>query len=245
MTDSAEVATKLGAARTRLILEKPFIGALVMHLPLVEADAAWCKTIATDGRAFYFNSGYIATLDFAQTQFVLALGALVLWAALRLLLDPAGRRRVLHGVPVLGPLWRWTALAEFSHYLGLLVDCNLPLSRALPLAAQGTRDPELERACRRVADEVAAGRSLSEALSWWRAIPTGLVKLLRWSEGYQTPAEALHMAGALFEARARSQAEFLGAVAVVTAVILVIWGIALLVVALFMPLISLVSALSG
>ena len=27
---------------------------------------------ATDGRAFYFNSGYIATLDFAQTQFVLA-----------------------------------------------------------------------------------------------------------------------------------------------------------------------------
>ena len=72
MTDSADVTTKLGAARTRLILEKPFIGALVMHLPLVEADAAWCKTIATDGRAFYFNPGYIATLDFAQTQFVLA-----------------------------------------------------------------------------------------------------------------------------------------------------------------------------
>ncbi|MGQ0750624.1 MAG: vWA domain-containing protein [Betaproteobacteria bacterium] len=72
MTDSADVATKLGAARTRLILEKPFTGALVMHLPLVEADAAWCKTIATDGRAFYFNPGYIMTLDLAQTQFVLA-----------------------------------------------------------------------------------------------------------------------------------------------------------------------------
>ncbi|MGQ0526146.1 MAG: DUF2201 family putative metallopeptidase, partial [Betaproteobacteria bacterium] len=72
MTQSDDVTTKLSAARTRLILEKPFIGALVMHLPLVAADAAWCKTIATDGRAFYFNPAYIAELDFAHTQFVLA-----------------------------------------------------------------------------------------------------------------------------------------------------------------------------
>lgn len=72
MTDGGDVLTKLGAARTRLILEKPFIGALVMHLPLVPADAAWCETIATDARAFYFNPRYIAELDFAQTQFVLA-----------------------------------------------------------------------------------------------------------------------------------------------------------------------------
>ncbi|HET9663939.1 MAG TPA: VWA-like domain-containing protein [Burkholderiales bacterium] len=72
MSESPDVATKLGAARTRLILEKPFIGALVMHLPLVAADPAWCETIATDGRAFYFNPAYIGELDFAQTQFVLA-----------------------------------------------------------------------------------------------------------------------------------------------------------------------------
>jgi len=72
MPDRAGILTKLGAARTRLILEKPFIGALVMHLPLVPVEAAWCATIATDARAFYFNPGYIAGLDLAQTQFVLA-----------------------------------------------------------------------------------------------------------------------------------------------------------------------------
>ncbi|HKA45643.1 MAG TPA: VWA-like domain-containing protein [Burkholderiales bacterium] len=64
--------TKLGAARTRLILERPFIGALVMHLPLRAADPAWCETTATDARAFYFNPEYIAALTLAQTQFVLA-----------------------------------------------------------------------------------------------------------------------------------------------------------------------------
>ena len=72
MSDPGDVQTKLGAARTRLILEKPFIGALVMHLPLLPADPVWCETIATDARAFYFNPAYIAALDFAQTQFVLA-----------------------------------------------------------------------------------------------------------------------------------------------------------------------------
>jgi predicted metal-dependent peptidase len=64
--------TKLGAARTRLILEHPFIGALVMHLPLVPADARWCPTVATDARALYYNPAYIAGLTLGQSQFVLA-----------------------------------------------------------------------------------------------------------------------------------------------------------------------------
>ena len=33
-----EVQNKLAAARTRLILDKPFLGALVLRLPLVAAD---------------------------------------------------------------------------------------------------------------------------------------------------------------------------------------------------------------
>lgn len=72
MSASAEIRTKLGAARTRLVLEKPFIGALVMHLPLVAADPRWCRTVATDARALYYNPEYIDGLTLAQTQFVLA-----------------------------------------------------------------------------------------------------------------------------------------------------------------------------
>lgn len=68
----AALETKLAAARTRLILEKPFLGALVMHLPLKAADSKWCETTATDARAFYFNPAYIARLTLEQTQFVLA-----------------------------------------------------------------------------------------------------------------------------------------------------------------------------
>jgi predicted metal-dependent peptidase len=69
---SAPLQTKLGAARTRLILEHPFIGALVMHLPLVPGDATWCATVATNAHALYYNPAYIAGLTLEQAQFVLA-----------------------------------------------------------------------------------------------------------------------------------------------------------------------------
>jgi predicted metal-dependent peptidase len=71
-----DIETKLIAARTWLIIDKPFLGALVMRLPLAEADPSWCATTATDARAFYYNRAYIAALSFEQTKFVLAHEAL-------------------------------------------------------------------------------------------------------------------------------------------------------------------------
>jgi predicted metal-dependent peptidase len=71
-----DIDTKLSAARTKLILDKPFLGALVLRLPMVEADPRWCRTTATDARTFYFNREYIAALTLDHTQFVLAHEAL-------------------------------------------------------------------------------------------------------------------------------------------------------------------------
>lgn len=71
-----DVDTKLSAARTRLILDKPFLGALVLRLPMKAADPNWCQTTATDARAFYYNASYIDSLSLEQTQFMLAHEAL-------------------------------------------------------------------------------------------------------------------------------------------------------------------------
>lgn len=70
------IETKLAAARTRLILDKPFLGALVLRLPLRAAAPDWCPTTATDARAFYYNPDYIQSLSLDQTQFMLAHEAL-------------------------------------------------------------------------------------------------------------------------------------------------------------------------
>lgn len=72
----SEAARKLAVARTRLILDKPFLGALVLRLPLKEADPSWCRSAATDARALYYNAAWVERLSGEQAQFVLAHEAL-------------------------------------------------------------------------------------------------------------------------------------------------------------------------
>ena len=71
-----DIEKKLASARTRLILEKPFLGALVLRLPMVEGNADWCKSTFSNGKKLYYNRDYINALDPLQTQFALAHEAL-------------------------------------------------------------------------------------------------------------------------------------------------------------------------
>jgi predicted metal-dependent peptidase len=63
---------KLCAARTRLILDRPFLGALALRLPLEEARGQWCTTAATDARKLYYNPRYVEALSVGQLQFLVA-----------------------------------------------------------------------------------------------------------------------------------------------------------------------------
>ena len=71
-----DTTTKLAAARTRLILDKPFLGALALRLPLVEAEGDWCPSTRCDGRTLYYNRAYIDSLDADETRFALSREAL-------------------------------------------------------------------------------------------------------------------------------------------------------------------------
>jgi predicted metal-dependent peptidase len=74
MSGATQALAKLRAARARLVLERPFLGALVLYLPLAASER--CRTVATDARTFYFNPAFIDALSFAESQFVLAHEAL-------------------------------------------------------------------------------------------------------------------------------------------------------------------------
>ncbi|MEO6808714.1 MAG: type II secretion system F family protein, partial [Isosphaeraceae bacterium] len=151
------------------------------------------------------------------------------------------RRRVVNRLPLIGPIWRWGALAEFAHLLALLLESEVPLPEALPLAAGGVGDADLTASCRRLAREIDAGGSLAEGLVRERIMPRGFARLLDWSRAHQSLPEALHMAGETFEARARTQATIVGIFITVVAVLLTIVGIGLIVLGLFLPLIQLLS----
>ena len=142
-------------------------------------------------------------------------------------------------------MWKWTSLAEYSHFLAMLLECQIPLAQAVPLAAEGTGDALLQSTSQEVASRLDAGEPLDEAVASVRALPSAFRKLLRWAEGYQSLPETLHMIGEMFEAQARARATYAGSVIGILAVLFVLWGIAFLVIGLFLPLVMLISSLSG
>ena len=166
------------------------------------------------------------------------------WLAARLFLTPPVRRAVAGRLPLIGRVWRATSLAEFCHLLALLLESRLPLPEALRLTGEGVQDSDIDASCRVMASQVETGRSLARAMEKSWLIPRGLPRLVRWAENQESLPEVLHMAGAMFEARGRSYSTFVGTVLNVFCVLLVfqmVWFVP----ALFLPLITLISRLSG
>lgn len=69
------ILDKIANARTRLLLDKPFLGALALRLQLTEAGE-WCKSTAIDPGHLYYNPDFVATLTSDELQFVLCHEAL-------------------------------------------------------------------------------------------------------------------------------------------------------------------------
>jgi type II secretory pathway component PulF len=169
----------------------------------------------------------------------------ILWAIFRLTMPAAERRTILSGIPLIGPLIRFSTLAEFCHLAGLLVEAEMPLPEALSLSGNGVNDAELARAGRELRISVEQGRTLSESLVLWPRCPAGLREILFGSQGRGDLAPSLHMAGEMYEARSRTQSSFVSTIASSLCVIAVIWGIGYFVAALYLPIITLIWKLSG
>lgn len=58
-------------ARVKLLFDQPFFGNLSTRLNLVDATS-WCKTMATDGRALYYNREFVKSLQPRELLFVVA-----------------------------------------------------------------------------------------------------------------------------------------------------------------------------
>jgi predicted metal-dependent peptidase len=55
-------------ARVRLLLRHPFFGNMATRMKLVDASS-WCGTLATDGRTFYYNVGFVNKLTMTEAEF--------------------------------------------------------------------------------------------------------------------------------------------------------------------------------
>ncbi|HEV3163890.1 MAG TPA: type II secretion system F family protein [Isosphaeraceae bacterium] len=169
----------------------------------------------------------------------------VIWLIGMTLGGASWRRSLTCRIPLVGPLWRWTALVEFTHLLALLLESNVPLPTALQLTGEGLRDADIAAACQTMRQEVESGHTLADGIAHIPQFPFGLPRILRWAEAHHSLPGALHLAGEMYEARALAQARFVSVACTAMAVVFVLWGISIMVIGLFQPLIQLISKLSG
>jgi type II secretory pathway component PulF len=176
---------------------------------------------------------------------VVLLGLLVL---ISLVMTVASRASLLwwmlYKIPMLGPLVRWSQIAHFARLMGLLTEQSVPLPDALRLTSGGLRDANLALGCRRAAEDVDAGQPLVGSLAAKPQFPASMIPLVGW--GQQTPAlpDAFRAIAEMFEGRVRSQGSLLAAFLLPVMFLTIITVVGLIVIAMFLPLISLIQKLS-
>jgi len=67
-SEKNKILEKLITARVGLLLKHPFFGNLATRMKLVDASE-WCNTLATDGRTFYYNNGFVNKLNPKEAEF--------------------------------------------------------------------------------------------------------------------------------------------------------------------------------
>ncbi|HTQ39612.1 MAG TPA: type II secretion system F family protein, partial [Pirellulales bacterium] len=164
---------------------------------------------------------------------------------LRFLLPPVMWQRLLSGIPLIGPTLQWRAVANWSRLLGLLLREEIPLPEAAQLAAEGVDSPVMHVQGMRISKAVAAGRRLEEAVGSIRSLPASLRPLLRWGEEHGALAEALDSSAEMFETRVQLRAALLRSILPPVAFIFIAMSILLLLNAMLMPLMKLITDLSG
>lgn len=164
--------------------------------------------------------------------------------ALRLLAGRAGWSVLMTNLPLLGLPWHWTGVAEMLRCLSLLIEQHVPLPEALRLTADGITDAYIGSQCRRLADMVQQGTSLTMSLIALRTLPVSIAPLIHWGERHGLLAEGLRSAAEMIEGRLNMRSDVLVQVVPPVALILVGWMAVSMMFALFMPLISLIQGLT-
>jgi type IV pilus assembly protein PilC len=113
------------------------------------------------------------------------------------------------------------------------------------LAGSGTSDPQLREASDRLARRVAAGDPLAAGASEFSCFPATFVQAMRWEKHAEAIPQLLRALADMFQAQTKDRATAIAAVCEPVIIVLTAGLLGFMVVGLFLPLITLISNLSG
>ena len=175
---------------------------------------------------------------------IVCIMSIVALLLVRFVAGPAGWRRFLGTAPLIGPIVSWSGAAAFAQMMAVLLDYDIPLPRALELTSDAVRDRNVSNACRLLAAGVANGQTLADGLEEVGHLPATLIPFVRSGEQLGDLSGALKLASQVFFERIGLRTALLSSVSPPIIFVFIGLGIAFCVIALFMPLVSLVGGLS-
>lgn len=149
---------------------------------------------------------------------------------------PPALQRVCYRLPVVGPVWRWQSLVDFSRMMHLLLDQQIPVDEALELTADSLRWSDLAAVSRRCAADVKKGMGLCESMARYREFPASLHPLIANGIQVQRPGEGFAAAADMYRRRTGVDRRLWGAILPVILLVLVAASVGILVVSMILPL---------
>ncbi len=142
-------------------------------------------------------------------------------------------KRLVWRVPGLGRFLELLALSRLAWSLGLVLDTDMDLRRALPLALRSTGSDRYTRHIEVVVEAVVQGRSLTEALEATGAFPADFLDVVHVGETSGQLPESLHRLAQTYQDQVQRMMQVVGTVGAFAVMILVglvlvgmIWAIA-------------------
>ena len=160
--------------------------------------------------------------------------------------NPKSRQAIdgwLLGVPLLGSVIQKAATVRFSRTLGFLVRRGVPLLSALGVAGTVTGNKIFEQSIKLAAIAIQNGRPLSETLRAGQIFPTMVPQMIKVGESTGSMDVMLEKIADLFEQEVDRTVATLTSVLEPFIILVVGCGIALVVVAMYLPIFSIGSVI--
>ena len=184
-----------------------------------------------------------------QGFWLVAIAPLAVAALMRLARSASWRvgwRRALQRFPVVSRVVQAGWLARWSRTLGVLLAAGVPILEALALAREAAGVDGARRAMLRGTEErVGAGVPLSRALSDRGVVPDTVLVLLEVGEATGRLAETLDRLAELYDEEVDRAVTTLTALVEPCLIVFLALGVGTVVIALFLPMIDVIRALSG
>ncbi|MFZ1221339.1 MAG: type II secretion system F family protein [Chthoniobacterales bacterium] len=190
----------------------------------------------------------IGVSDFIQKHWMVLLGTVVGAFVLSKVAASTGAGRVLLDriklrAPIFGELVRKTSIARFSRTLGTLVTSGVPILQALTITKETAGNAVIARAISRVHDSVKEGDTIVQPLEVSGAFPPMVISMIDVGEETGQLPEMLLKIAEVYDDEVDNSVAALTSLLEPIMVVFLALVVGTIVIALFMPLISIISGL--